>query len=84
MLLLSHFGTFTLLLYTFTFTSSHFHFHTSRLSSQLEDAKEISSMVNRRLPGVLDSLEARVGEERRREFLECLDRRTQVQLRNTV
>ena len=49
-----------------------------RLSSQLEDAKEISSMVNRRLPGVLDSLEARIGEERRREFLECLDRRTQV------
>ena len=49
-----------------------------RLNSQLEDAKEISSMVNRRLPGVLDSLEARIGEERRREFLECLDRRTQV------
>ena len=49
-----------------------------RLSSQLEDAKEISSMVNKRLPGVLDSLEVRLGEERRREFLDCLDRRTQV------
>ena len=49
-----------------------------RLSCQLEDAKEISSLVNRRLPGVLDSLETRIGEDRRREFLECLDRRTQV------
>ena len=49
-----------------------------RLSCQLEDAKEISSLVNRRLPGVLDSLETRIGEEWRREFLECLDRRTQV------
>ena len=50
----------------------------NRLSSQLEDAKEISLMVNRRLPVVLDSLEARIGEERRTEFVECLDRRTQV------
>ena len=48
------------------------------LSSQLEDAKEISSMVNRRLPVVLESLEAKLGEEMRNEFVECLDKRSQL------
>ena len=48
------------------------------LSSQLEDAKEISSMVNRRLPVVLESLEAKLGEEVRNEFVECLDKRSQL------
>ena len=48
------------------------------LSSQLEDAKEISSMVNRRLPVVLESLKIKLGEEMRNEFVECLDKRSQL------
>ena len=48
------------------------------LSSQLEDAKEISSMVNRRLPVVLESLKIKLGKEMRNEFIECLDKRSQL------
>jgi len=59
-------------------SSSRMTLKLKRLSGQLEDAKELSVMVNRRLPKVEDSLERWLGVGRREEFLGCLDQRTQL------